>query len=180
MIKSVSPIVAVAVLLSGPHFVRADEVATPTSAVRLRLDGGATSIDTLLDAFQAAIDAKDERALHRLRVNQREYLEIIIPGTVKPGEPPRKVEPTPSMWFWQMLNQKSEDMGRHLIKVYGGHKTKRIAVKFTKGSREFGLYKAHGNVELTLQYETGEQQELRTGSIAEVNGRFKFIGFNQK
>ncbi|HUI28076.1 MAG TPA: hypothetical protein VL403_18490 [Candidatus Kryptonia bacterium] len=152
------------------------EVAGSKSAPKLV--NGAQSIDQLLDQFQHALNAKDESALHRLRVTEDEYRRIIIPGTIKPGEPPREVEQTSSVFFWQMLNQKSVDVGRSLLEHFGGHQTTRKSVKFTKGSRQFGWYTAHGDVRLTLEDEQGRVRELHTGAIAEVDGRFKFIGFN--
>src|SRR5262245_44107700 len=109
-----------------------------TSDSHLRFNGGETSIDALIDKFLRALDAKDQRALHRLRVTEREYRDIIIPGTVKPGEPPRDgVTPQTSEFFWSMLNQKSEDMGRAFIKGLGGRHYKRKELTFTRGTREF-------------------------------------------
>jgi hypothetical protein len=167
-----------AVLITATASRAQAEAAHPAPAPKLKLTDGARSIDGLLEQFQSALDAKDENALRKLRVTEREYREIIIPGTVKPGQPPREVAPTPSVFFWQMIDQKSDDVARHLIELFGGHKTRRISVKFTKGTREFAWYKSHGDVQLTLQDEQGRERELRTGAIAEVDGRFKFIGFN--
>lgn len=150
--------------------------AKQTAASPLR--GGAPSVDTLLDQFLHALSTKDERALHRLRVNEAEYRQIIIPGTVKPGESPRQVAEESSQFFWSMVNQKSEDVGRQLIKNFGGHHYTRGGVRFTKGSRSFAWYIAHGDVRLDLTDENGQPHELRTGTIAEVGGRYKFIGFN--
>ncbi len=157
-----------------------DAYGTRTGAPALHFDGGATSVDALIDRFLKAVEAKDEAALRRLRVTEKEYRNIIIPGTIKPGEKPRQANAQNSQFFWSMLNAKSEDIGRVLIKNYGGHHYKRKELKLTKGTREFGWYKAHGNVELTVEDESGGTKELRTGTIAEVNGRYKFIGFNTK
>lgn len=155
-----------------------DVHGTHTRTPALHLDGGATSVDALIDRFLKAVEAKDETALRRLRVTEKEYRNIIIPGTIKPGEKPRQATAANSQFFWGMLNAKSEDVGRLLIKNYGGHHYKRKELKLTKGTRQFGWYTAHGNVELTLEDESGETKELRTGAIAEVGGRYKFIGFN--
>ena len=149
-----------------------------TKPEKLQLTNGAPSVDALLDEFLAALAAKDESGMHRLRVNESEYRNIIIPGTVKEGEPPRKVDATPSEFFWRMLDQKSQDVGHVIMERFGGQHYKRKDVRFTKGVRKFAWYTALGEVRLRIEDEKGIEQVLPTGSIAEVNGRFKFIGFN--
>jgi len=149
-----------------------------TRPATLRLQHAAPSVDALLDQFVKALARRDEQALHRLRVNEQEYRRIIIPGTVKPGEPPRQVAEEPSQFFWSMLNQKSEDVARTFLEQYGGHTLKRKNVSFTKGTRQFAWYTALGDVRLTLEDESGQVRELGTGTIAEIDGRYKFIGFN--
>ena len=161
---------SVAVLLAQPGLSHAE-------GRELRLTGGAPSIDTLLDQFLAALAARDEQALRRLRVTETEYREIIIPGTVKPGEPLRQVAEQPSQFFWSMLNQRSEDVSRVILKKWGGHRYIRKALRFTRGSRQFASYTAHGDVRLDVEDEHHDGDELRAGAIAEVAGRYKFISF---
>ena len=48
-------------------------------AVSLELSGGATSLEALARAFLAAVEAKDERALHDLRVTRAEFETILWP-----------------------------------------------------------------------------------------------------
>ncbi|HVM97557.1 MAG TPA: hypothetical protein VMT89_14270 [Candidatus Acidoferrales bacterium] len=140
--------------------------------------GGAKSVDALLDQFTQALSVGDEGKLHKLRVTENEYRNIIIPGSVKPGEPLRQVADEPSQWFWSMLNQKSEDIGRQLISQYKGHKYERQDVSYTKGTRQFANYVAHGDVRLRLKDEKGTVHQVVTGTIAEIDGHYKFIGFN--
>ena len=148
-----------------------------TRPATLRLQHAAPSVDALLDQFVKALARRDEQALHRLRVNEQEYRRIIIPGTVKPGEPPRQVAEEPSQFFWSMLNQKSEDLGRGMLKTRGGHTYTRKALRFTKGTRQFATYTAHGDVRLQVEDEHHDTDELRAGAIVEVAGRYKFMGF---
>lgn len=179
MQRSLMTVAAVTLLLATPGLTRADvKPAKPVHRTKAQLTNAAPSIDALLDQFVHALSTGDEQTLHRLRVTENEYRGIIIPGTVKPGEAPRNVAPEPSAWFWSMLNQKSEDVSRALIKSYAGHTYKRKSVSFTKGNRQFAWYTAHGDVRLVLESETGETKELGTGAIAEIGGRYKFIGFN--
>ena len=176
MRSSLAVIVTAGMLLVTPFPARAD--SPPSSPKHPQLTNAAPSIDALLDQFLRALAAKDEQAMHRLRVSEVEYRQIIIPGTVKPGEAPRQVAESPSAFFWSMINQKSEDVGRLLMANYGGHTYKRKALTYTKGSRDFAWYRAHGDVRLQLEDETGATKELHTGSIAEIDGQYKFIGFN--
>lgn len=170
---------AIALMLATPAVKHADvKGAKSAQPAKPTLSNAARSIDALLDQFLRALSQGDEQALQRLRVSEHEYRDIIIPGTVKPGEAPRNVAPEPSAWFWSMLNQKSEDVSRALIKTYAGHTYKRKALSFTKGTRQFAWYTAHGDVRLVLESESGETRELGTGAIAEIDGRYKFIGFN--
>ncbi|MBI3783282.1 MAG: hypothetical protein HY270_07760 [Deltaproteobacteria bacterium] len=145
------------------------------------LKGGRTSIEVLVADFLKAVKSKDEAALKQLRVSEKEYRDIIVPGSVKPGAAPRlDVAPQTSEYFWKMLNQKSEDYARAFIKGLGGKRVKRKSLKFSKGTRQFAWYTAHGDVELVLEDEAGVAHELHTGTVAEIDGRFKFIGFNTK
>jgi len=148
------------------------------SQAKPQLVNGAPSVDALLDDLLAALAAQDEQGMHRLRVSETEYREIIIPGTVKEGDPPRQVAAMPSEFFWRMLDQKSEDVGRLLMQRFGGHRYTRKELSYTKGVRKFAWYTALGEVRLHVQDENGGDHVLHTGSIAEVNGRYKFIGFN--
>jgi hypothetical protein len=163
--------------LMPPGLAPADQVKGSNGAPGLELTNGAPSIDALLDQFLAALTARDEPAMHQLRVTEREYREIIIPGTVKPGQPLRTVSDVNSQFFWSMLNQKSEDVGRGILKKWGGHTYTRRGLRFTKGSRPFAAYTAHGDVRLQVEDENHDTGELWVGAIAEVAGRYKFISF---
>lgn len=150
----------------------------PQPSAKPQLVDGAPSVDALLDRFLAALATRDESAMHRLRVTEQEYRGIIIPGMVKEGEPPRPVVAGPAEFFWRMLNQKSEDTGREIMLEFGGHRYTRANVIYTKGVRKFSWYTAIGEIRLHLKDESGDEKILKTGSIAEVHGRYKFIGFN--
>jgi len=152
--------------------------AAPHPQADQHLVNGAPSVDALLDQFLAALAARDEQGMHRLRVTEHEYRDIIIPGTVKPGEAPRQVDDTTSVYFWRMLDQKSRDVGYVFLQRFGGHRYTRKELKFTKGVREFGSYRALGEVRMEIEDKEGQRGTLATGYIAEVNGSYKFIGFN--
>lgn len=153
------------------------EAPQPARVPARSFAGGAPSVDALLDQFLAALAANDEQALHRLRVDEAEYREIIIPGTVPPGESPRRVSAQPQEFFWRLLDTKSRDFGYLLLQEFGGHAYRRTALAFTEKSRPYAWYTAHGQVRLIVQDAEGRERVLRTGWIAEAGGTFKFIGF---
>jgi hypothetical protein len=143
----------------------------------LQLSNAAPSIDVLVDQFLHALEGKDFAALERLRVTQTEYLVFILPGSVEPGKPPQQYPPTPSAYYWGTMNTKSIYTLRSILAGYGGRHYTRKQIRFAKGTQEYAWYKAYKKLHLTLEDDQGQAVEIDTGSIAEVNGQFKFISF---
>lgn len=144
----------------------------------LRLNDGAASVDALLDELLQALAAKDEAALHRLRVTEAEYRELIVPGTVEEGKPLRRVSAQTATFFWRLLDAKNRDLGRIMLQEFGGQPLERRGLTYTHGVKKYGGYTAYGQVRLQVANQQGREMELRTGTIAEVDGRYKFIGIN--
>lgn len=141
------------------------------------LSGGADSVDELLGEFVAAIEAKDVAALDALRVDETEYRKIIMPGSVKPGQPPQKLSAAADQYFWESLDTKSRYGGRALIAGYGGRKYRVTDVTWKKGVGEYAWFRCYDRLQLTMVDEDGEEHVLDSGSVAEIDGRFKFISF---
>jgi hypothetical protein len=141
------------------------------------LSGGASSVDELLGRFVRALEANDGDALEALRVTENEYRKIIMPGSVKPGQPPQKLSAKADEYFWQSLDTKSLYSGRALLAGYQGRKYRITNVAWLKGIDEYAWFRCYDRLELTLVDEAGEEHQLNTGSVAEVDGRFKFISF---
>ncbi len=142
------------------------------------LTDGRPTVDALIADFVAAISANDKAALNRLRLNEAEYRSILVPGTVKPGAPPRVVSQQSSVFFWQLLDEKSRIYADQLLRDFGGRPYRHWELKFTGPPQQFAWYSTVGEVRLELQGEDDKTWHLETGSIAEVGDRFKFIGFN--
>jgi len=140
--------------------------------------GGADSVQALLDAFLAALTTGDLEALHCLRVTKEEYGGIIVPGEAPKGQPPRTTYQKVNEVFFGMLDSRSRYAARALVDRFKGRRIVRRELTYTKGTREWLWYTGRGEVRLVLFDETGERHELRTGWIAEVDGRCKFVGFN--
>jgi hypothetical protein len=138
---------------------------------------GAPSVDVLMDEFVRALSNKDIAALTRLRVNQAEYVDLIVPGMVPVGEPPRQVSEQPKQFFWQMLDTKSRYYGDTLIERFGGRTYRSHELTFSQPTKEYAWYKAHGEVRLDLQGDDDVAYHLLSGWVAEVDGKYKFIGY---
>lgn len=140
--------------------------------------GGAESVDALLDQFLAAVTAGDLAALERLRVTKEEYGSIIVPGEAPKGQPPRTTYQKANDVFFGMLDSRSRYAAQAIVDAFKGKKIARRELTYSKGTREWLWYTGRGEVRLVLFDDQGERYELKTGWIAEVDGRFKFIGFN--
>src|SRR5262245_61201077 len=84
-----------------------------------RLQHGAPSIDKLIDEFVAAINDRDKTKLRDLRVSQDEYVGLILPGSVDPGERRPQYNQEEAEYLWGMLNGKSIYVEANLIASYG-------------------------------------------------------------
>lgn len=142
------------------------------------LSGGAASIDALLDRFVAAVTAGDKAGMHRLRLTKEEYTSIVVPGEVPKGQPPRQTFSTVNDTFFGMLDTKSRYAADAIVTGFKGKEFVSRDLVMSEKTREFAWYTAHGEVRLTLLDAAGTRHTLRTGWIAEVDGQFKFIGFN--
>jgi len=140
--------------------------------------GGADSQDALLDQFLAAITSGDLTKLNGLRVTSDEYGSIIVPGMSPKGQPPRTTFAKVNAVFFGMLDSRSRYATQALIERFKDKKIVRREVTFTKPTQEWLWYTARGELRLVLFDDQGERYEMKSGWIAEVDGRFKFIGFN--
>jgi len=159
--------------------VAAGESAAVPTGPPIKLSGGAPSVDVLLDEFLAAVEHKDLAALERLRLTKEEYTRIIVPGQVRKGQPPLQTFEKANDVFWGMMNTRSRYTIESLVNEHGGRHYVRRQLEFTEPTREFAWYTAYGGVELTLWNDQGQDYELATGWIAEVDGSYKFIAFSR-
>jgi len=143
------------------------------------LKGGASSTDDLIERLLVSLKNNDAAALRGLRVTQDEYLRVILPGSVKPGEPVRHWPDDASQYFWGQLDAKSIYSEEALLQLFGGHTYRVKAVRWDKGTQQYATYQAYKQLRLDLVGEDGQEAHLETGSIAEVDGRFKFISFRR-
>lgn len=169
---SLLPVLALAFSLAT-----AGPARSATERPRPQLSQSAASVEELVTRFLAALEAGDRNALRTLRVSKAEYLRIIMPGHVPPGAPPKRVNSLLRRWAWDSLNTKSMFYESLFLNSYGGQKLTLDRVEYREGIREYAGYKAYRQLGLFVRDANGDEQEVRTGSIAEVDGKYKFISF---
>jgi hypothetical protein len=171
-----SRILSVAAVAAGLvyAFSTAPIQASPTPLV---LRGGAESMDGLLRDFVQALESGNRDALERLRVTEREYRELVVPGNVAEGDPPQILSEEASEYFWQVLDQKSRYYRQSLLEKFGGETFSVRDVTFEKGYQEYAGHRAWKQLVLSVADASGEERQIRTGSIIERDGRFKFVSF---
>ena len=116
------------------------------------------------------------KTLRRLRVTESEYKDVILAGTVEAGQPLRTWPPEVVDYAWDTLNTKSLYYERYLLHELGGKHYEFKDMTFAKGVTDYATYRAYRQLRLTVT-DKGSSAELATGSIAEVEGRYKFISF---
>jgi hypothetical protein len=99
------------------------------------------------------------------------------PGSVEVGKPLRKVTPQGGDLAWGLLNGKSQYYEQFLLSSHGGRRYSVVDVRFAEGEKAYAGYRAYKQLRLTVQSDDGQEDEIRTGSIGEVDGQYKFISF---
>lgn len=162
-------------LRGGSSVTRSTEVVA--GAPPRGLANGAPSLDVLVNRFLVALSSGDHDALDEMRVSEAEYRGLIVPGSVAPGEPPQVLSKEASLYFWQDLNARSTYTRNELLRRFGGKSLALVDFHFDKGTRRFANHVAHRRLVVTARDEHGEDVEIRTGSIVDVDGGFKFVSF---
>ncbi len=157
----------------------AASASSPKAAVARPIDftGGAASPDALVAELLAALAKKDREQMERLRVSRDEYNRIIAAGTVPMGQPPRELNDETRDFFWSLLDTRSHQFGDLMMARYGGRTYKVEALRFSAAPQAYDWYTALGEVRLDVKDETGTPSEIRSGWIAEVDGKYKLISF---
>jgi hypothetical protein len=149
---------------------------TEADLPEIRFANAKPSRDALIAGFVQALSANDREAIEKLRIDQNEYRNFILPGSVKPGRPPQIMPDDKNAYFWQHHNTLSVYSLGGLLKSYGGKIWSVRKIEYPRVD-EFAWYIAHRDPIIHLQSEDGTVTTLQVGTIAEHNGRFKFISY---
>jgi hypothetical protein len=80
-------------------------------------------------------------------------------------------------YFWDVLNTKSLYSEQYLLNTYGGRTFRVKNISFAKGQKQFAWFVAYQQLRLNVEDGSGGEDEIRTGSIAKVRDRFKFVSY---
>src|SRR5262245_43804876 len=162
-------LIYVAVVASG--------LGTLGHAATAGLERGYASKEELVKRFVDALGKKDEPGLSAMRVTQKEYVDIILPGAVAEGQPLRQWPQDVREYFFREFNQKSSMAEQELLLSYGGHEYVIESMEFEGGVKRYANHVAHRQLRLRLKDESGNERSLATGSIVEIDGRYKFMSY---
>jgi hypothetical protein len=172
-------LLAVLAVATMPATMRAAAKRQGAPEAAARFTNGAPSLDALVGHFMQALEKKDKDEMRALRVTENEYLEILLPGSVDAGKPLRQYDhhDQGSQYFWSILNTKSIFIEANLIATFGGEPLTLKSIKYRKGVKEYAAYKAYKQLSLFVERGDGTEDEVRIGSVAELNGTYKFISY---
>lgn len=151
-------------------------VTASAPATAKAFDGGARTLDELVQQLLEALRKNDKPALHALRVTESEYRDIIMPGNVEPGQPPQDIRTDVFDYFWGSLNEKSLIYELYLFEQFGGRPYTLVEAK-NSGEHQWAGFKSYRRLRITVKDEQGAEVEIATGSAAELDGHLKFISF---
>jgi hypothetical protein len=164
--------------LAGGSLRTEAEGAGPSRTLAARaLENAAPSLDELIARFVQALRENDREALHRLRLTESEYRNIVVPGHVRVGEALRNYPPDVTKLAWDLLNTKSSYYETFLLNEFGGGEYEIEGVEWERGTERYATYAAYKQLRLKLQKPESSTVELRTGSVAEIDGQFKFVSY---
>jgi len=172
-------LLAAALIGSSVACGAAAEQDTPTPGLRklekppMQLSGGASSIDELGASMLGALATSDKDALHALRLTRDEYIEIIVPGFVPVGSPPRNVDAKTSEFYWNLMDTKAKYYVDALVKKYGNKKYESFEWELSKGTYEHPWYRDHSQLRIKAHDSDQVLHYLAAGSVAEVDGKYK-------
>jgi len=168
---------ALAGVLTAVVLLTGSAMQSPAGAA-IRMSHAFESTDSLIAEFLRALEKDDADALRRLRVTEAEYREILLPGSVREGQPLRHYTKEVADFAWGNLDTRSRYHELALLQGYRGRHFAVKAVDYDKGVGRYANHTAYRQLRLTLdEPNAGKEVRLGTGSIVEIDGRYKFISF---
>lgn len=143
-------------------------------AVDLELSGGAASLEDLGRELLAAVNARDERALHALRVTKHEFAVICWPEFPES----RPITHITLDDAWEMALPQSLAGASRTIGLYGGRELTLLRMETGGPFAYRNFVRHHGVVLVARDAATGEVMRLNfVPSVIERRGRFKALLF---
>lgn len=138
-----------------------------------RLEGGATTRETLARDFLAAVAAQDSGAIGRLLVSRAEFAWLVFPQHIY-SEPPYALDPA---IFWMRLGQESDKGLQRTLQLYGTHTLGFRSLQCQRDTVQLKPGPAALWSSCKLTYRNGSKVETHRlfGSMLERDGRVKLL-----
>jgi hypothetical protein len=131
--------------------------------------GAPKDIDILARQVLAALAAKDQTALHSLRIDRGEFKRYIWPTFA--------VQDAGEARAYAIYSQNSDAGLKNHLATFGGAKFEVIAVK-TGPAKQYKGYRVLPNPEVNLRGEDGQEQVLKLGAaLLDHDGQIKIASY---
>lgn len=139
------------------------------------LTGGAGSPEALVRRFIAALSARDRTALGQLALSRAEFAWLYFPATPD-AEQDTGMPPT---LRWDAVTRNSETGITRALTRVGGQALTLQSLDCPAPARAVGTMRLHEGCTLRLSLADGGRFTGRLfGTIVEIDGRFKFVGYS--
>jgi hypothetical protein len=149
--------------------------ATIDEPAPVRLEGGAASLEELFARLVAAYASRDADALDGLAMTRGEFGYLYYPESPYP-EPPFELAPD---FLWYMVEQRGMRGVGRATEMLTGEGTEYLGFQCPGAVKEEGETRLWGPCLVRVRLPSGIEESLRlANAIAERDGRFKLIGFD--
>lgn len=142
--------------------------------IAIELGGGSSSAEALAREILDGVRRNDSRALHALRVSQREFATIFWPEFPQ-SRPATNIEANDA-WFFH--DSACHDGVSETISAYGGRVLQLVEVRSTKGRMDFTNFDLYDGIVIDAIDAAGEKISIPWAiTFAERNGVWKVFMF---
>ncbi len=131
--------------------------------------------DVLRQMF-ATLQQGDLQALEGLLVSDHEYQELILPGSVRPGEPAIRMPTEKAEFYTRLHRTKSQYALANLINSVRRAGAELSAVRWEGSAKHYATYTLLPRPVLLVQGPEGSE-ELRPGLLVELHGRVRVLSY---
>jgi hypothetical protein len=136
---------------------------------------GMSSRDALMREFAAAVRRSDRAALERMMIDRAEFAYLYYPASPLSKKP---YELDPDLMWMQVTARSARGLGR-LLKNYGGRFAYR-GYTCEDTPQQLGVVTLYNSCRVKHTLDGKAIDERLFGSIMEVGGHYKLVGFSNK
>lgn len=158
----------------SPEWAPRGYAIEPVAPETRRLDGGAEGLDALLRTIEAALAARDSRALERVMIDEREFREILYPS-LPVAHPPISAR-FETVWATHYPDA-HRGVGQALRR-FGGQPVEIRVVRFEAPDQDLVNFALHETSRVDLVVGDRTLTDVRLfGSVVVVDGRWKVLSY---